>query len=396
MRLRGMICFCALAATTMFAAAQTYTVLHIFHGPDGASADFASVFQDSKGNLYGTTSFDGADGWGTVYRIDTRQKVSVLHNFTNGNDGGMAGDLVVGSDGAFYGGTSSGGANGHGTAFRITPAGAFSTIYQFQGGTHASSPYPFAFLWSNNALYASEGVIYRLNQTAAGAVETDLFRSGGPADGAGQLTATDGKGNFYGVGGGGDITCGSNLGGCGLIYKFDAAGHYSVLHVFEGRDGEYPTSVALDSSGNLYGTTAAGGATNNGTVFELSATGKLTTLYSFTGGADGGQPQAGVVLDPYGDLFGTTYLGGITSSTNSHCQQLGCGVVFMLTHSGSSWKETVLHRFNGDDGQFPDAPLLLDLKGRALYGTTSAGGDYSCSTFEQSIVGCGVVFKITP
>lgn len=389
MRLREMICFGALAATAMFASAQTYAVLHVFQGTEGASPDYASVFLDSKGNLYGTTSFDGANGWGTVYKIDKKQNVSVLHNFTNGNDGGMAGDLVVGSDGAFYGATSSGGTNGHGTAFRITPAGAFSTIYQFQGGTHAYSSYPYAFLWSNNALYASGQrgqVVFRLDRNG----ETDLFKSGGFADEASQLTTTDGKGNFYGVGGGGDVT------GAGVIYKIDAAGHYSVLHAFEGPDGASPTSLTLDGAGNLFGTTAGGGAKNSGTVFELSAAGKFTTLYSFTGGSDGGQPQAGVVLDPRGDLFGTTYLGGITSSTNSHCQQLGCGVVFMLTRTGSAWKETVLHRFNGDDGQFPDAPLLLDLKGRALYGTTWAGGDYSCSTFEQSIVGCGVVFKITP
>ena len=383
MRLRGMICFCTLAATAMFASAQTYTVLHVFHGPDGADPEASSVLLDSKGNVYSTTSWGGAAGYGTFYKIDTDQKESVLYSFTNGNDGALPGDLIVGSDGAFYGGTSMSGTAG-GTTFRITPAGRFSTIYRFQGGAHASSPYPYAFLWSENALYGAGGVIYRLDKSG----ETDLFKSGGFVDSAGRLTAADSKGNFYGVGGGGDIT------GSGLIFKFDASGHYSVLHVFEGPDGSNPVSVTIDGAGNLYGTTSGGGPLGHGTVFELNTKGQLTTLYSFTGGADGGGPSAGVILDPRGDLFGTTYSGGILTGKCANLQ--GCGVVFALTYINNTWKEIVLHRFNGDDGAYPEANLTLDLSGGALYGTTWAGGDYSCSTFVQSIDGCGVVFRITP
>jgi uncharacterized repeat protein (TIGR03803 family) len=152
----------------------------------------------------------------------------------------------------------------------------------------------------------------------------------------------------------------SNL---GTVYKF-SSGTETVLHSFSGSDGEDPfAEVVMDKSGTLYGTTVAGGASGYGTVFALDSSGTITTLYSFTGGADGSQPFSGLVLDSKGNLYGTTEVGGSS----------GYGTVFKLNIKTK--KETVLHSFTGDpDGSYPlYGNLLMDKNGN-LYGTAFEGG----------------------
>jgi uncharacterized repeat protein (TIGR03803 family) len=153
----------------------------------------------------------------------------------------------------------------------------------------------------------------------------------------------------------------------------------------DGSGPDYGTLIR-DSAGNLYGTTVAGGAAgNNGTVFKLGTAGAETVLYTFTGGADGGQPYAGLIRDRAGALYGTTFKGGITTGT---CFQGGCGVVFKLDMTGA---ETVLHSFTGGaDGGYPNAGLVRDSAGN-LYGTALEGG---IITGACGVGGCGVVFKL--
>jgi len=127
------------------------------------------------------------------------------------------------------------------------------------------------------------------------------------------------------------------------------------------------STLVLDSEGRLYGTTDVGGATGNGTIYRLTPQSggrwKETILYSFKGGAGGQEPSAGVVMDQAGNLYGTTIGGGC-----------GCGVVYKLApQAGGKWKYTLLHTFVGSDGAQPDANLILDGKGN-LYGTTATGG----------------------
>jgi len=169
-----------------------------------------------------------------------------------------------------------------------------------------------------------------------------------------------------------------------------AQGQYKTLHKFKGReDGNGPLAdLVFDAAGNLYGTTNGGGAHKAGTVFELSpaATGGWTetVLYSFTGGADGANPQAGLIFDQSGNLYGTTNFGG-----SANCN-LGCGAVFELTPKSSGWTESVLYSFTGGaDGGGPVASLIFDGSGN-LYSTTWNGGSSNCSN------GCGVVFELTP
>src|SRR5689334_18218238 len=154
-----------------------------------------------------------------------------------------------------------------------------------------------------------------------------------------------------------------------------------VIFSFEEDNGEYAdTDLETDSAGNIYGTTVLGGEHGSGTVFQLSPTPSgwvQTLLYSFTGGADGGEPYKGVSIDRQGNLYGTAVAGGSGS-----CEG-GCGVAYKLTNSGGVWTQTVLHAFSGgSDGSGPGSRLTIDGKGD-VYGMAPIGGAYGAGTIYQ-------------
>ena len=157
-----------------------------------------------------------------------------------------------------------------------------------------------------------------------------------------------------------------------------AASTTKVIYSFAGdADGEYTdTELVRDSAGNLYGTSVQGGTFSSGTVFQVTPAGVHTVLYSFTGGTDGGEPYKGVTLDAAGNLYGTTVTGG-----GGSCEG-GCGVVFKLTKSGGTWKQSVIHSFTGGDGSGPGSPVAFDNHGN-LYGTTPTGGTYGVGVIYQ-------------
>jgi uncharacterized repeat protein (TIGR03803 family) len=181
----------------------------------------------------------------------------------------------------------------------------------------------------------------------------------------------DQSGNFYGTTSGGGA--GAPFGGAGTVFKIDSNGNETVLYSFcpsePCTDGSHPLGgLVLDSAGNLYGTTNSGGSSNAGTVFEISAAGQETVLYSFKGLAqgDGSTPSYGSLwLDSQG-LYGTTAYGGTSCSYSSG----GCGTIWLVDLNGN---ETVLHRFTGSDGAIPMAGVIRDGAG-SIYGTTSTGG----------------------
>jgi uncharacterized repeat protein (TIGR03803 family) len=154
-----------------------------------------------------------------------------------------------------------------------------------------------------------------------------------------------------------------------LVAQPSQAQTYEVLHAFGGARGSTPAAgVILDGKGNIYGTTFHGGAYGNGTVYKLSLAGKETLLYSFTGGADGGNPQAVLTQDANGNLYGTTTNGGDSSCFLG--QGSGCGTVFKLSVTG---KETVLYSFTGGAyGAFPQG-VIQELKGTCMVRPSRAG-----------------------
>jgi uncharacterized repeat protein (TIGR03803 family) len=317
--------------------AQTYTVLYSFnsYSTDGQSP-YAGLVRDAVGNLYGTTSEGGTSGSGVVFKLDTTGNETVLYSFTGGDDGAnpYAG-LIRDGAGNLYGTAVYGGALGEGVVFKLHTTGKETALYSFTGGADGANPY-------------------------AGLVR-------------------DAAGNLYGTASaGGSSACSE---GCGVVFKVDTTGKEIVLHTFAGfpTDGEFPYGgLVRDSAGNLYGTTYSGGAFDGGVVFRLDATGKETLLYTFTGGADGGNPYAGLVRDRAGNLYGTTITGG-----SGRCGAEGCGVVFKLATTG---KEKVLYSFaRGADGVNPNpyGGLVRDAAGN-LYGTTVGGGAF----------GSGDVFKL--
>lgn len=243
------------------------------------------------------------------------------------------------------------------------------------------------------------GVVFELSPTGTGAwKETALFRFASEATGASPQGSLlfNAAGDLYGLTpvGGGNPNCGGAVQGCGIAYELSpnpsgGAWQQSILEIFnEGPEGAVPQAGFIaDAAGNLYSTSAI---TNfgSGVVFELSPTStgwQLTPLYSFTGGADGGDPDGNLVFDAAGNLYGVTVSGGNLTNCSG-----GCGVVYKVSRSSSgTWTETVLHTFSGGrDGAQPFSTLIFDAAGN-LYGTTASGGSTACSG------GCGVVFKLS-
>ena len=219
----------------------------------------------------------------------------------------------------------------------------------------------------------------------------------------------DGGGPFAGLVAGkneefyGTTFAGGNTpsGGLGTVFEISSAGKEKVLYSFQGgNDGLAPQAgLIVNSIGNLYGDTAYGGGSATctdgcGAVFEVSKKGagyKERVLYAFQGGKDGQSPIGTLLADKSGSLYGTTNNGGIGTKCTPGSGSTGCGTVYKLTRSGSSYTEKVLYAFTGGkDGAFPKTALIADDKGQ-LYGTTYMGG-----TGQACTGGCGVVFKLSP
>jgi len=372
------------------APAQTLKVLHNFNRLGDGIGPRAGVIMDADGNLYGTTA-SGVYGYGTIFKIDTSGKESLLHIFVPENGEYPWAGLIVDANGTFYGTTFYGGREkATGTVFSADASGHFSVLHAFNGSSDGFSPYAGLLRDASGNLYGTtsgggsydSGIVFKLDPAGK---ETILHSFGpGNYDGGNPMggLVTDKNGNLYGT-----TYSGGDGYQEGIVFKLDSNGKETILYAFTGEsDGSQPQgNLIRDDSGNLYGTTTDGGlnpyGNGCGTVFQLEESGHITILYTFKGvvggGPDGCHPVAGLVRDQDGNLYGTTRQGGI-----SNCRG-GCGTIFKLTSSG---KETVLHRFaGGDDGWFPHGGLLRDSAGN-LYGTTFGGGYYDK----------GMVFKFTP
>jgi uncharacterized repeat protein (TIGR03803 family) len=233
------------------------------------------------------------------------------------------------------------------------------------------------------------GVVFRL---APGGEETVLhaFEAGTDGFDPAAVLLIDKRGNLYGTTVYGGSSC--NLIGCGTVFKVDGNANETVLHEFTGADGdgEFPTSgLIADEAGNLYGTTSGSGincsgSSTCGTVYELAPGGTETVLYTFTGGSDGADPVAGLIMDAAGNLYGAASAGG-----TSDCNGLGgCGTIFGIAAEGT---ESTLYSFaGGKDGATPLGTLIADMAGN-LYGTTEHGGGAGCEDGND----CGTIFEFS-
>lgn len=360
------------------------TVLYAFQdAPDGAFPQ-AGVIADAAGNLYGTTPNGGYSrcnankGCGVVYKIDPSGHETVLYTFTGGSDGtAPAGGVIADTAGNLYGTTDSGGAPPCrcGVIYKLSPSGKETVLYSFTGADDGGEPFTGLARDASGNLYgatehdgpAGGGTAYKLSTAG---VLTVLYAlpsgSDQPVHNAGVIL--DPSGNLYGTA----LSNGANV-ALGLVYEVDPTGTEKTLYTFlPAPGGTFPSSsVIRDAVGNFYGTTSDGGAAGAGAVYKIDAAGHESLLYSFTGGTDGAFPDANVILDSAGNIYGTASAGGA-----------GCGVVYKLDAGGH---ESVLYTFNGaSSGCTPQSGVVFDSAGN-LYGTACGGGEYY-----------GVVFVLDP
>jgi uncharacterized repeat protein (TIGR03803 family) len=393
-----------LAAMLVFSASlaravDKETILHtfIFGSGDGVTP-FAGLVADTAGNFYGTTAAGGSFNGGTVFELSPITGGSwtetVLFSFPAGTY--PESPLIFDAAGNLYGTTLWGGAYGGGAVVELSPlpAGGWAeaNIYSFNGYLKGEvNPYGGVMFDSTGNLYGvtgggiyNFGTAYRLSKSNGTWTETAVynFLDGFPYG----TLILDAAGNLYGatiIGGG------ENAGTVfQLNYSSGTLWENTIYTFTGGNDGANPRAgLTIDASGNLYGTTNLGGAYGNGVVFKLSPTAHSGwhqgVLHAFAGGNDGANPQAAMIFDDSGNLYGTAAMGG------AH----GHGTVFKLTHgSKGGWIEGTLHSFTGGaDGSGPLTSLTMDAAGN-LYGTTGWGGN----TAYCSSSGCGVVFELSP
>jgi uncharacterized repeat protein (TIGR03803 family) len=340
------------------------------------------------------------------------QTFTLLHVFGSVNpDGSSPVGIVQGSDGNFYGTTTSGGTNGDGTIFEITPGGTETILHSFNG-TDGSSP--------NGLIQGSDGKFY--GTTSEGGSETNATCAKGcgtiftivPGGSlvtlynfCSQSNCTDGfapmaglvegsDGSFYGTTYG-SSTGASCSGNCGTVFKITSSGPLTTLYTFDGTGGYGPTAPLVQATdGNFYGTTAFGGnvscantedqTISCGTIFKITPAGTLTTLYSFcaqSGCTDGFQAN-GLMQASDGNLYGTTTYGGIGIGGLPYEYNPGDGTVFKISLAGAF---TSLHAFDINDGAWPIAGVVQGTDGN-FYGTTSRGGNQGFgSVFQMTLSG---------
>jgi len=358
------------------AEAQSFRILYAFTGGTDGGSPQSAVIQDKAGNLYGTTYGGGAHQAGVVYELSVAGKETVLYTFNGTTDSGYPyAALIMDPAGNLYGTAEGGEGAQEGTAFKLDTARNFSVLHTFVGSPNdGESPWSNLILDPAGNLYGvtegggtfQNGIVYKIDRSGNFTV---LHSFTGEPDGNSPYGALvmDSAGSLYGT---------TRHGGSaqrGSVFKIDSAGNESVMASFTGGEGDEPMAGLIeDSAGNFYGTLLSGGDDDNGDVFKMDPTGKLSTVYQFGGGKRGVNPYGALVMDSAGNLYGTTFQGGIYQY----------GEVFKFDTTGHA---TVLHSFSGKDGAFPYAGLYMDASGN-LYGTTIGGGPNSA----------GVIYKITP
>ena len=333
--------------------------------------------QHPNGNFYGTAPLGGANNSGTVFQIVPGGKITAIYSFCSiggaaCTDGSFPeGALVVGSDGNLYGTTYLGGANNDGTVFKITTSGALTTLHSFSG-TDGANPLGALVQGNDGNLYGTtyaggannDGVVFKMS--CGGSMTTlHSFKGTDGVNPEGDLLQSNGS--FIGA-----TLAGGNSTGSGTLFSITSSGALTTLYDFCTQtnciDGSIPRApFTQDAWGNIYGTTQQSGANAGGTVFIYNSFVGVHTIYHFcakTNCTDGSQPTAGPVVGIDGNIYGTTYGGGASNN----------GTAYELTPWGVLY---TLYNFcslaNCADGQNPESALIQGTD-QNFYGTTSFGG----------------------
>jgi uncharacterized repeat protein (TIGR03803 family) len=347
------------------------------------------IGQDTTGKCSGSRRVCAAVLFCAAFAITaSAQTLTTLVDFA-GASSPFPSALIQGSDGNFYATTKLGGTNNLGSVFKLTPSGTLITLYSFcsRGGigvcTDGEEPTSGVVQAANGNFYGTTtggghgfGTIFTI--TPKGKI-VQLYSfctnftcpEGKNPNGLVQAT----NGNLYGTAAFG------GQGSVGTVFEITTTGDLTALHSFSGDVGTNPFSGLVQAAnGNLYGTTLGG----SGTLFEITPTGTLTTLHTF-GLVAGGFEANGLVFNSDGNIYGTTAFGG-TNSSSFVCDS-GCGTVFSMTPAGEFAK---IYNFcaetNCSDGAIPEAGVVLGSDGN-FYGTTQYGGNSN---------NAGTIFKITP
>jgi len=383
--------------------AQHETVLHSFGAGTDGQVPYSAPAIDDNGNLFGTTNLGGLHQAGTVFELSPRQgggyTETVLHSFGHGSDGSNPDSgVILDGHGNLFGTANGGGDHDLGVVFELSPreGGGYTEIvvHSFGHGSDGADPLAGLAVDGNGNLFGTtlggglhgSGTVFALTPREGGGYHEAVLHSfGHGTDGRSPEASVivDAAGNIFGT------TFNGGIHAFGAVFELSpqqsGGYHETLLHSFgSSTDGRHPWgNLAIDGNGNLYGLTTYGGTHSAGTLYELSPREdggySETVLHSFGDGMDGAFPFAsGVIIDSNGNLYGTTFDGGIH----------GFGTVFEFSpRQGGGWHETILHSFRGlSDGAGPYVGVSRDNAGN-VFGTTSSGGIHT---------GRGVVFEVTP
>jgi uncharacterized repeat protein (TIGR03803 family) len=393
---KTIIAFLALTAALSLPAAAQETPLYSFT-PQADGNPVGSLVLVGKSELFGTTAGLGGS-LGTVFELQNSNGAwteSTVFTFDGTNGANPLTGLIADPNGALFGTTSAGGSNNGGTAFELTNVnGNWSeqTLWNFGRFRDGAGPSGSLLLDSSGALYGTTqnggahklGTVFKLTLSGSTWTESVLYSFAGGNDGKNPLAGLvmDSSGRLYGTTYAGGA---SNAGTVFALTPSNGKWTETVIHSFgAGIDGRNPgTGPLLLKSADataLYGTTLYGGLNNWGTAFEIRPNGGIwttKTIYTFTDGADGGVPSGALTGGGSNVLYGTTLDGGKNSG----------GTVYALTQSGHTWTESVVSDFpdfNGD-GSSPAAAVTVDDRTGILYGTTASGGSAGWGTAYQIV-----------
>lgn len=402
------------------AQAQTVTTLYSFcsqtNCADGDGST-APMVQGTDGNLWGETAFGGAIGtnWcgsagcGTLFKITPQGELTTVYTFCLSaispcpDGSGPEGGLVLATDGTFYGVTAGGGVNRWGTVFKITPAGKLTTLHSFDITDGWVAQGSGLILAANGNFYGTtfyggaygQGTVFEISPRGTFASLYSFCANSGCPDGDQPNGLTQGvDGNIYGTTLGGGVTDNCNAASTGgTFFRLTPAGTLTTLAVFCRLTGYRPNSTLVQAAnGNFYGTTTAGGDSTHidqGTVYEMTPTGSITSLYSFCVQTDcpDGKTPIGLTVGTDGNFYGTTEL------ANANYK----GTIYEITPAGQL---TTLHSFTPTNGNFiggsdPIGPMVLHTSG-TFYGVTSLGGKTAIGTIFSLASGLSPLVRTVP